>query len=185
VVAVRYRPNTLLFLTFSHFLFSYFLLFIPFFIIVFVSHEQVINFYAKNDPYYQFTNFYPSPIYLHGKEWPTTEHYFQAMKFKGTPFEEEVRLLRTPRDAFNFPRTHRAQVREDWAVVKDGVMHEAVLAKFTQHEDLRRMLVDTGAAELVEHTENDSYWGDGGDGSGLNKLGKTLMQVRSKIVNRV
>jgi predicted NAD-dependent protein-ADP-ribosyltransferase YbiA (DUF1768 family) len=36
-------------------------------------------------------------------------------------------------------------------------MHEAVLAKFTQHADLRVTLLGTGNARIVEHTENDGY----------------------------
>ena len=39
----------------------------------------------------------------------------------------------------------------------------------------------SGDAKLVEHTENDSYWGDGGDGSGRNMLGQILMQVRDEL----
>jgi predicted NAD-dependent protein-ADP-ribosyltransferase YbiA (DUF1768 family) len=34
---------------------------------------------------------------------------------------------------------------------------------------------------LVEHTENDSYWGDGGNGKGKNKLGKLLMRLRDEL----
>ena len=60
-------------------------------------------------------------------------------------------------------------------------MLEAVRAKFTQHEDLRAILLGTGNAKLVEHTENDSYWGDGGDGSGKNRLGQILMRVRDEL----
>jgi hypothetical protein len=46
------------------------------------------------------------------------------------------------------------------------------------------LLLDTEDAELVEHTGNDSYWGDGGNGLGRNQLGKTLMKVRSMLRNR-
>lgn len=60
-------------------------------------------------------------------------------------------------------------------------MHEAVRAKFTQHGELREYLLGTGDARLVEHTESDAYWGDGGDGSGRNRLGEILMQVRSEL----
>ncbi len=60
-------------------------------------------------------------------------------------------------------------------------MHEAVLTKFTQHADLREILLGTGDAVIVEHTANDSYWGDGGDGSGKNKLGQILMRVRDEL----
>lgn len=60
-------------------------------------------------------------------------------------------------------------------------MREALIAKFEQHETLRTLLLSTGDAKLVEHTENDSYWGDGGDGSGRNMLGQLLMEVRQKL----
>ena len=51
-------------------------------------------------------------------------------------------------------------------------------AKFGQHAALRNLLVETGSAELIEHTENDSFWADGGDGSGQNMLGVLLMELR-------
>ena len=57
-------------------------------------------------------------------------------------------------------------------------MREALRAKFTQHAALRELLLATGDALLVEHTKNDAYWGDGGDGTGLNRLGKLLMVLR-------
>jgi predicted NAD-dependent protein-ADP-ribosyltransferase YbiA (DUF1768 family) len=36
-------------------------------------------------------------------------------------------------------------------------------------------------AKIVEHTANDFYWADGGDGSGLNKLGLMLMKIRERL----
>jgi hypothetical protein len=60
-------------------------------------------------------------------------------------------------------------------------MREAVRAKFTQHLELRAMLLATEDAKIVEHTENDSYWGDGGDGSGRNMLGQILMEIREEL----
>ena len=60
-------------------------------------------------------------------------------------------------------------------------MQHAVLAKFTQHAELRELLISTGEARIVEHTENDDYWGDGGDGRGQNKLGQVLMRVREML----
>jgi predicted NAD-dependent protein-ADP-ribosyltransferase YbiA (DUF1768 family) len=41
--------------------------------------------------------------------------------------------------------------------------------------------METGDATLIEHTANDSYWADGGDGSGKNMLGIILMEVRNKL----
>jgi hypothetical protein len=60
-------------------------------------------------------------------------------------------------------------------------MRQALLAKFTQYSELRDLLLATGDAEIVEHSRNDSYWADGGDGKGHNKLGKLLMQVRAEL----
>ena len=60
-------------------------------------------------------------------------------------------------------------------------MHKAVLAKFTQHAGLRQILLATGNAAIVEHTRNDHYWADGGDGSGKNRLGEILMRVREEL----
>lgn len=78
-------------------------------------------------------------------------------------------------------RSRKQKLRRDWESVKDDIMRKAVLAKFTQHADLRTLLLSTADAKLVEHTENDSYWGDGGDGSGKNMLGRILMEVRTTL----
>ena len=142
-----------------------------------------IKFYDKDSPYYEFTNFYPACIHLEGEWWPTTEHYFQAQKFFGTPYVEMIRNLPTPREAFQMARdpTVSRWRRKDWKDVKDDYMLKALRCKFTQHRDLGKKLVETHDKQLVEHTANDAYWGDGGDGSGQNKLGKLLMQIRSEL----
>ena len=44
------------------------------------------------------------------------------------------------------------------------------------------MLLSTGNQVLIEHS-NDRYWGDGLDGTGQNKLGKILMEVRDKLIS--
>ena len=141
----------------------------------------VINFYGVGDEYGCFSNFSPHPVVLKGKTWPTSEHYFQAQKFAGTPDEEEVRLAKSPMIAARMGRSRKRPLRKDWEAAKDRIMHEAVLAKFTQHADLREILLGTGDSKLVEHTENDAYWGDGGDGSGRNMLGQILMRVRDEL----
>lgn len=139
---------------------------------------QVIRFYHEGEPFYEFTNFARYPIDLGGNVWPTSEHYFQAQKHAGTPLEERIRAAASPREAFTLGRSHPP--RADWATVWDEVMLEAVRAKFTQHPELRALLLGTEDAVLIEHTSNDRYWGDGGDGSGVNRLGYILMRVREE-----
>ncbi|WP_422930204.1 NADAR family protein [Singulisphaera sp. PoT] len=142
---------------------------------------STINFYSVSDEYGEFSNFSPYPILLRGKRWPTTEHYFQAQKFAGAPDEEELRKAKSPMIVARMGRSRSRPLRKDWESVKVQIMHEAVLAKFTQHEDLRALLIGTGDSKLVEHTTNDDYWGDGGDGSGKNMLGILLMRVREEL----
>ena len=75
------------------------------------------------------------------------------------------------------------RIRKDWESVKDDIMYRIVKCKFTQHEDLKRRLIDTGDEELLEgNTWNDTYWGiDINTRQGYNKLGKILMRVRDEI----
>lgn len=145
--------------------------------------SEVIIFYSVNDEHGYFSNFAPYPIKLKRKRWPTSEHYFQAQKFAGTEHEGLIRKAQTPMTAARMGRDRKRPIRRDWESVKDDIMRDAVYAKFAQHHDLRQLLLDTGDAELIEHTANDSYWGDGGDGSGSNMLGIILMEVRDAIRN--
>jgi ribA/ribD-fused uncharacterized protein len=142
---------------------------------------SLIQFYSVSGEYGCFSNFSPHRITLKGKTWPTSEHYFQAQKFAETPDEEEVRQAESPMVAARMGRSRKRSLRKDWEAIKDSIMYEAVLAKFTQHDDLRQVLLATGDGTIVEHTENDRYWGDGGDGSGRNKLGQILMRVREEL----
>ena len=96
---------------------------------------------------------------------------------------EHIRLLRTAREAFQFAREHKVQswIRSDWHFVKKHFMKKALLNKFLQNESFKSKLLETGEKKLVEHTFNDSYWGDGGDGTGENHLGRLLMEVRDTL----
>jgi ribA/ribD-fused uncharacterized protein len=148
-----------------------------------MNEKKVINFYSTKDAYGCFSNFSAHPFTLKEKIWKTSEHYFQAQKFAGTEHEEELRLIDSPMVAARMGRSRQRPLRKDWEAVKDQIMREALRAKFTQHKDLKRILLETGDATLVEHTANDNYWADGGDGSGLNMLGKLLMELREELKN--
>jgi N-glycosidase YbiA len=145
--------------------------------------SDVINFYNTTDEYGCFSNFSPHPVELDGKRWPTAEHCFQAQKFDHPAHQEEIRAAKSPMIAARMGRDRTRPLRPDWESVKDAIMHKVVLAKFSQHEDIRAILLATGSVKIVEHTANDSYWGDGGDGTGKNVLGKVLMDVRTELTD--
>ncbi len=140
-----------------------------------------ILFYRQNDPYGEFSNFSAHPFKLGWRVWPTSEHYFQAQKFAGTEHEETVRHAKTPSLAAKLGRSRVLPLRTDWEAVKEDVMRAALRAKFDQHPKLKSLLLSTGEAELIEHTRNDRYWADGGDGTGKNRLGVLLMELRAEL----
>jgi ribA/ribD-fused uncharacterized protein len=142
---------------------------------------EVIHFYRAGDAYGQFSNFAPYPIEIDGETWPTSEHYFQAQKFHDEAKREQIRREPKAIVAAKLGRDRSVPLRADWEMAKDDIMRAAVRAKFTQHQRLRSLLLSTGDATLVEHTEKDDYWGDGGDGSGKNMLGRILMEVREEL----
>ena len=143
--------------------------------------DHRIEFYRTTGQYGFLSNFSKYPIFLDEKGWPTVEHYFQAKKFESEAVQEEIRQALTAKDAANLGRDRRKPIKQDWEDIKLYVMKEALRAKFGQHENLRQKLLATGCAELVEHTKNDRFWGDAGDGSGDNMLGKLLMEVREEV----
>lgn len=120
---------------------------------------------------------------LDGLWWPTSEHYFQAQKFVGTPHADQIRQVKLPKDAARLGRQRTRPLCPDWEVVKDEVMRQAVLCKFETHADIRQVLLSTGKQLLVENAPSDYYWGCGQDGTGKNKLGQILMEVRDILMS--
>lgn len=137
-----------------------------------------ILFYKVNEPYGVFSNFYKCGFFIDDEYWPTVEHFFQAQKFDDEALREKIRKLASPMDAAISGRDRDNPLRDDWDCVRDNIMRLAVIEKFKQNDEARNILLATNDLILVEHTKNDSYWADGGDGSGKNMLGKILMEVR-------
>lgn len=139
---------------------------------------MTIYFYSTKSEYGCFSNFSAHGFELEGAYWPTTEHYFQAQKFAGTPHVEQIRLAKNPKDAAEMGRDRSRSLRKDWEQVKEDIMRRCVLKKFETHPDICKILLSTGDEELVENSPIDYYWGCGKDGSGKNRLGVILMEVR-------
>ncbi|MEJ6389129.1 NADAR family protein [Gymnodinialimonas ulvae] len=146
-----------------------------------MDNPDTIYFYAQTDPYAEFSNFAPYGVEMEGTYWRTVEHYFQAMKFHDAAYRERIRTASKPKDAKALGMTRHLPIRPDWDAVKDGIMYTAVSRKFRTHPAPRALLLATGDADIVENAPMDYYWGGGQDGTGLNKLGRILMRVRSDL----
>lgn len=142
---------------------------------------EVIMAIDSFDGEYSFlSNFATSVVYMGGKAYPTVEHAFQAAK--STDPKEQAWVREAPSAGEAKRRGRRGvTLRKDWERDKVRVMSVLVYDKFTNNDDLKKRLLDTGDEDLIEgNTWNDTFWGVC-HGSGHNYLGKILMAVRSAL----
>lgn len=144
---------------------------------------EKIGFYSSRGKHGCFSNFSRHPITVDGKVYPTTEHYYQSKKFEGTKYEEQVRLSKGPKAAAKLGRNRKLPLRKDWEQVKDDVMRDALHAKFNQHDQCKETLLGTDNVYLFEDSPIDYYWGVGKSGTGKNRLGVLLMELREHLKN--
>jgi len=145
-----------------------------------------VRFYrASERPYGAFSNLYRREIEFEGENFATSEHAYQAGKAR----KPEVRkwLMEAPSPALLAMAAHGLYVwdiNSDWSKIKFDRMKRVLQAKFTQHEDLKQLLLSTGTARLVESATVDNavnrLWGEV-NGVGKNKLGELLMEVRAEL----
>ncbi len=142
---------------------------------------ETIYFYSQVEAWAAFSNFAPFGIEIDGKWWRTVEHYYQAQKFTDEAYQARIRKTASPKDAKALGLTRAVLLRSDWKTIKDEVMLHAVRVKFATHAECRALLLSTGNARLAEAAPNDYYWGVGADGTGQNRLGLILEQVRTEL----
>lgn len=147
-----------------------------------MNETSAIHFYHSDQVWGELSNFSPHPIFLKNIIWQTVEHYYQAQKFRGSNLENKIHSADSPMQAKEIAHLNREKYNsEKWQEIKEGIMLEGLRAKFTQHPKLKKKLIDTNKRHISEHTNNDYYWGDGGDDSGQNRLGELIMLVREKL----
>lgn len=143
-----------------------------------------IRFYRANEkPYGAFSNLYKRTIVFEGITYATSEHAYQA----GKPRKDNVRewILSAPSPSLVAMAAHGLYVWDvvpNWSSIKFDRMRAVLMAKFSQHEDLRELLLSTGEARLVEAATVKNpvnlEWGEV-NGKGKNMLGVLLMEVRA------
>ena len=128
---------------------------------------------------YRFlSNFYPCAVMYDGYLYRSVEHAYQAAKTFDEQQRLKIRKLSKPGEAKRAGR--RITLRKDWEEVKLDIMLELLEKKF-QEPSLKRRLIATGNATLIEGNNwNDTFWGVCRD-KGDNHLGRLLMQVRDRI----
>ncbi len=128
--------------------------------------------------YYFLSNFSNAPVEYNGITYLNNEAAFQSMKTMNIRKREQFANL----DPSTAKRKGRNVIlRNDWEKVKEQIMYEICKNKFSQNEDLKIKLLETGDQYLEEgNTWGDKEWGTC-KGVGKNKLGKILMRVRDEL----
>ena len=150
--------------------------------------DDEIRFYrASEKPYGAFSNLYRRTIVFEGETFLTSEHAYQAGKAR----KPEVRawVLSAPSPALVAMAAHGLyywDITPGWSRKKFDRMRGVLRAKFTQHEDLKELLLTTGEARLIESATVDNevnrLWGEV-NGRGRNMLGELLMELRDTLRN--
>lgn len=144
----------------------------------------MIEFYRERDEHGYMSNFSKHGFELDGEYWPTSEHYYQAMKSDDAEQQDWVRTAPDPKTAkLRGCTATKMDLRPDWEDVKVNVMLTALRAKFKQNDDIRAQLLATNDEILVEASPWDAVWGTGPRGDGQNLLGYCLMLVRAELRN--
>jgi len=136
----------------------------------------------------KLSNFWIQPFDLDGKRWQSVEHYYQASKFKGTPDFYNQFSLDSGSDISKDPalakgaggksgkfkgklvRSKEIRVDDGFFERKNIEMYKAQHAKFTQHDDLMKMLKLTKDAKLMHFVRGSP-----------NIAFYNLMYIRSKL----
>ena len=127
------------------------------------------------------SNFYLCSFWYNGDQWRSSEHAFQAAKAKIPLDYFKIRDAKTPGLAKRIAR--QCLIIDNWDQKKIDIMREVLVSKFSQNENLKQMLLNTGNQQLIEgNTWGDIFWGVSlKTGKGQNILGLLLMSVRSRL----
>lgn len=155
----------------------------------------VICFHNPNEENGYLSNWYPSIFALNGITFSSMEQYMMYRKAVCFGDEKVAAQILATEDVAEIKALGRLVSGYDenlWNGVRQIVVYEGLLAKFSQNSDLREQLKDTGQAFLAECAVKDRIWGvglsmhdpnrlDRAKWRGQNLLGYALMMVRERL----
>ena len=158
---------------------------------------SIIGFYNVDKPYGFFSNWYPSEFTVDGIKYSSSEQYMmhqKAVTFKDSATAEKILATNDQAYIKALGRVVANYKESVWSGMRQLIVFTGLMAKFSQNEDLRKALLDTGDAFLVECSPRDHIWGIGlsldndawhniDNWKGQNLLGYTLMAVRERLRN--
>lgn len=159
-----------------------------------IAHNAVF-FHLPEDPNGYLSNWYPAAFTLNGMRFSSTEQYMmyrKCMIFGDTVSAAAVMKTDDPAAHQAIGKNASGFNRTLWDGMKQVVIFRGLYAKFSQNEDLKKQLLATGDAYLVECAHKDTIWACGirvneeerhdiSKWTGQNLLGFALMEVREAL----
>jgi len=139
------------------------------------------EYFSMYDEEFACSRIASKPFSLEDVEWPTVEHYYQAMRFENASYREQIRLAESPEIAVKLGKTLFKKKRSDWKKVETTIMTRALFTQCQIYPEMQEKLLATEDAVLVENSQYDYFWGCGRDRRGENHYGKVLMGIRAKL----
>ena len=135
-----------------------------------------------------FSNFasLPNPVSAAGQTWPTSEHLYQAAKFRLSPHvQQQIAAAPSARDAAKLGRSRTNKPDGDWIPRRTDAMRWVIRMKREANPELIDSALErTGDRPIVEYSGHDTFWGAKPDGASLvgrNVLGRLWMELREQI----
>ena len=135
-----------------------------------------------------FSNFFPSihPIAATGHSFATSEHLYQAAKFRQSPgVQARIAAAGAAKGAAALGRDRANTPDSHWNDRRIDAMRWVIRMKREANPELIDTLLErTGERPIVEHSRNDSFWGARPQGDqlvGQNILGRLWMELRQHI----
>lgn len=129
-------------------------------------------------------------IELEGRVYPTVEHAYQCQRYTDPKIIDEIISARSPVLAWEISSKYKhLQIPEfKNEEYKLKTMKMLMKLKADQHEEIRRVLKESGDQKIVKHIVSyppgDGFWDDGEDGKGLNHTGRIWMEIRDELKNK-
>ena len=155
-----------------------------------VDNGKGIGFQSRHS---KFSNLAPCVVKLDDLGFASSEAAFQYLRARNCATKKQIEEILLVAQGEAKLRSYGINETEEWKQKKSDEMLHILVLKFTQNEDLKKALLDTGDKQLYKFTR-DKYWGVGltlsqahllkdGKGPGQNNLGKLLMLVRQKLMD--
>ena len=145
-----------------------------------VDSDSQVFFYERD--FYCFSNFSAFRLVWDGLLFDTSEAAYHWEKFPHNQVvQNAIRCAPSAHAALKIAENYRTEMRDNWLDIRVDVMRKILLAKVSQHEYVRRKLIQTGNRELIEDSWRDAFWGWGSKRDGKNMLGKLWMEVRAAL----